>query len=111
MINPDIAPRIYSNIKIDIFSFKFLLLLNNTKIAVPEPVKSPLINDGKLMALFKYNSVNITLAPQFGISPIKLVTNGANMLSFNNNFDNRSSPIYVKIVLIMKFIIRINTTI
>ena len=101
----------YNNIKIDMFSFKFLLLLNNTRIAVPDPVRRPLIKDGRLIALFKYSSVNITLAPQFGIKPIKLVITGPNILSFNSNFDNRSSPIYVKIMFIMKFIIKINVII
>ena len=36
------------------------------------------------MVLFKYNSVNITLAAQFGINPIRLVMNGDNILLFNN---------------------------
>lgn len=76
-INPENTPIKYNNIKINIFSFKFLFSLNNTIRAVPLPVKSPAINEDKLIALFKYNSVSITLAPQFGISPTRLVINGA----------------------------------
>ena len=58
------------------FSFIFLFSLNNTISAVPLPVNKPAINEDKLIALFKYSSVNIILAPQLGISPIRLVING-----------------------------------
>ena len=67
------------------FSKKCLLVLNNIIIAIPLPVSSPLIKLPKLIALFIYNSVNITLAPQLGISHIKLDINDPNKLSFKNN--------------------------
>ena len=50
------------------FSFIFLFSLNNTISAVPLPVNKPAINEDKLIALFKYSSVNIILAPQLGIT-------------------------------------------
>lgn len=62
------------------FSFIFLFSLNNTISAVPLPVNKPAINEDKLIALFKYSSVNIILAPQLGISPIRLVINGPSMV-------------------------------
>ena len=108
IITPDIEPSRYSINTIKIFSFIFLFPLNNTIIAVPLPVNSPHINDEIFIALFKYNSVNITLAPQLGINPIILVTNGPNIVSFRNNFDKKSSPIYVNIMLMMKFITNMN---
>ena len=46
------------------------------------------------MVLFKYNSVNITLAAQFGINPIRLVMNGDNILLFNNIFDRHDVVYY-----------------
>ena len=108
---PDIAPSRYNNININIFSLMFLLPLNNTIIAVPLPVSKPLINDDMLMALFKYNSVNITEAPQFGIRPIILVISGANIVSLRNSFDRKSSPIYVNSVFIIKFVANKNIVI
>lgn len=69
-----------------------LFPLNNTIRAVPLPVKRPLINDDKLMALFRYSSVSITLAPQLGIKPIRLVMNGLKIVSLRNSFDRKSSP-------------------
>jgi len=89
---PENTPSEYSNRSIFIFSFMFLLLLNNTSNAVPLPVNNPDISDAKFIALFRYNSVNITLAPQFGINPIKLVINGPNIVFFRNNFDKYVSP-------------------
>ena len=79
--------------------------------AVPLPVNNPLINEDIFIALFKYNSVNITLAPQLGINPIKLVINGAKMVFFSKSFDKKSSPMYVKIIFTIKLIINKNTVI
>ena len=86
-INPDITPSAYNKHIINIFSLIFLFSLNNTISAVPLPVNKPAINENKLMALFKYNSVNIILAPQLGISPIKLVINGPSIVPFSKIFD------------------------
>ena len=71
----------------NIFSFIFLFSLNSTIMAVPLPVNNPAIRDGKLMALLRYNCVNITLAPQFGINPIRLVMNGPSIEFFSKIFD------------------------
>ena len=46
----------------------------------------------KEIALFKYSSVKITLAPQFGINPIRHVINDPKMLSLSNILDKNSSP-------------------
>ena len=64
--------------KIFIFSLKFLFDLKRIKIAIPLPVSNPDITDDKLIAPFKYSSVNMILEPQLGIKPIKLVINGPN---------------------------------
>ena len=61
----------------------FLLDLNKTNIATPLPVNKPDIAVPNEMIPLKYNSVIITLAPQLGISPIKLAVKGAKMLFFN----------------------------
>lgn len=111
IITPDKEPSIYNSNTIKIFSFVFLLFLNNTIIAVPLPVSNPLISADIFIELFKYSSVNITLAPQFGIKPIKLVMNGPKIVFFRNSCDRKSSPIYVKIILIIKFITNINNEI
>ena len=56
-----------------IFSFKFLFVLNNTRIPSPLPVKTPAIIFPKLIMSFKYHSVMITLLAQLGIRPIRLL--------------------------------------
>ena len=104
--SPDMEPRKYSSTIINIFSLIFLLSLNSTNMAVPLPVSRPLINELKLIALFKYNSVSITLEPQVGINPIKLVINGPNSVFFRNIFDSKSSPKYVNSMLIIRIVIR-----
>lgn len=87
------TPSRYSSSSINIFSFMFLLPLNRITSAVPLPVNKPLISEDIFIALFKYNSVRITLAPQFGINPIKLDTNGPKNVSLRNILDKKSSPI------------------
>lgn len=72
---------------IDRFSFLSLLFLINTNREEPLLVRRPPIRAPNDMVPFKYNSVNITLAAQLGINPIKLVMNGDNILLFNNIFD------------------------
>ena len=59
----------------------FLLSLDfiNTANATPLPVNSPPIAVPKVIIPLKYNSVIITDAAQFGISPNKLVRIGANI--------------------------------
>ena len=74
--NPLTTPIKYTKERILKFSFKSLLVLNNTKIATPLPVSSPAIIDEKEIISFKYNSVNTIDAPQFGIRPIRLAKNG-----------------------------------
>lgn len=69
------------------FSLMFLLFLINTNSDAPAPVNSPPIREASVMELFIYNSVNITLAEQFGIKPIKLVMKGPNMVFVRNIFD------------------------
>ena len=86
----------------------FLFPLNNTTSAVPLSVNKPLISEDKFIALFKYNSVNIKLAPQLGISPIKLDINGPNIVSFRNIFDKKPSPTYVNNVFIINVITNMN---
>ena len=76
----------YNNSIIDIFSLIFLLFLINTSIAAPDDVNSPPINEPNDIELFRYNSVSITLAEQFGISPIRLVINGPNIVFVKNIF-------------------------
>ena len=87
IIIPDNTPTKYKIPTIFKFSKKCLLVLNNIIIAIPLPVNKPLIKLPKLIALFIYNSVNITLAPQLGISPIKLDINGPKKLSLSNILD------------------------
>ena len=72
---------------IKIFSLMSLLDLYRIRSAVPLLDRRPPINADIDIALFKYSSVKMTLAPQFGINPIRQVTNGPKMLSFNNIFD------------------------
>lgn len=93
IITPEKDPSKYSNIEIKMFSLIFLFPLNNTNRAVPLPVRRPLISDAKLIVLFRYNSVNITLAPQLGIRPIRLVINGPNKVFFKNILDKYFSPL------------------
>ena len=66
--------------------------LNNISKAAPLLVRRPAIKDESDIALFKYNSVIITLAPQFGISPINAVIKGPKIVLLRNNFDRNSSP-------------------
>ena len=74
------------------FSNLSLFTLNNTNKATPLPVKSPAKEDPSVIAPFKYNSVQATLAPQLGINPTKLVINGLKKLFFKNNSESFSSP-------------------
>ena len=62
----------------------FLLVLNNTRIAIPAPESSPAIRGANDIASFRNNSVRTTLLAQLGINPIKLVIMGANILSFRS---------------------------
>lgn len=111
IIIPDMAPNEYRSKIIVIFSFLFLLFFSNIRREEPLLVKSPPINAPSDMALFKYSSVNITLAAQFGISPIRLVINGDNILFVSNILDRYFSPNKVKIVFIIKVIMNINKVI
>ena len=92
-IIPENNPSIYNTETINMFSLMSLLLLNSIIKAVPQLVKSPAVKAAKVMELFRYNSVNMTLAPQFGISPIRHVMNEPSMVFFSNIFDKKSSPI------------------
>lgn len=83
---PDITPRKYNNSIMDIFSLMFLLFFISTSNAAPEDVNSPPINEPNDIELFRYNSVSITLVEQFGISPIRLVINGPNIVFVKNIF-------------------------
>ena len=85
----------------------------NKDIQASEDIEQLLnsINAPSDMALFKYSSVNITLAAQFGISPIRLVINGDNILFVSNILDRYFSPNKVKIVFIIKVIMNINKVI
>ena len=91
-MTPDKAPIKYTVNNILTFSLTFLFILNSTSKATPLPVSNPAITEANDITLFKYNSVNITLAPQFGIKPIKLDINGLKKLSFKNNFSMLSFP-------------------
>ena len=64
----------------------FLLFFINTSMAAPEDVNSPPISEPNDIERFRYNSVSITLAEQFGISPIRLVINGPNIVFVKNIF-------------------------
>ena len=77
-------------------------------MATPLPVNKPDINELKLIALLKYNSVKIILEPQFGIRPIKLVINGDRNESFKNNWDRYSSPKNSKIIFTINDAKKIN---
>ena len=105
---PVITPILYIKLKIVKFSFRFLFVLNNTSIATPLPVSRPDIIDAKFIELDKYNSVNITLDAQLGISPIKLVINGDISVSFSSNFDRYSSPNSSNTKVIMNVAIKMN---
>lgn len=61
-------------------------------MATPLPVSKPAIILPKLIILFRYNSVIMTLDAQFGINPIRDVMNGAKRLSFSNKVDRYSLP-------------------
>ena len=74
------------------FSFIFLVFLNNNIIAIPLFVNNPLISVPKDIWFNRYVSVNITLDPQDGIKAIKLEINGEIIGFFNNNFDKYASP-------------------
>ena len=69
----------------------FLFDLNNITNAIPEFVNRPASNEPSDKALFKYNSVIITDAPQFGISPISDEINGPKIEPCNNILLNNSS--------------------
>ena len=68
------------------------MTLNKIRIPIPLPVNNPAIHEPNVIVLFKYSSVNITLAPQLGINPIKLEINELKTLSLKNIFDIVSSP-------------------
>lgn len=89
---PLIIPIKYISNNINIFSFKFLLFLNKTKIPTPLPVNKPAIAEPNVIVPFKYNSVMIILAPQLGIKPTKLDINDDNGLFFKNILEITSSP-------------------
>ena len=91
---PLITPIPYTVNKILKFSLISLFVLNSINIATPLPVNSPAIHEPNDIVLFRYNSVMATLAPQLGISPIKLDINELNILFFKNNFSIVSSPRY-----------------
>lgn len=84
---PDNAPSEYSRSIIVRFSFLFLLFLNRINKDDPLLVNSPPIRAPNVSVLLRYNSVNITLAAQFGISPIRLVIRDEKMVLFRNIFD------------------------
>ena len=58
------------------FSLKFLLFLNKTKIPTPEPAESPPTSDPKWIMLFTYILTSKTEDAQFGISPMAAVIIG-----------------------------------
>ena len=89
---PLITPIKYISNKINIFSFKFLLFLNNTKMPTPLPVNNPAIAEPNVIVPFRYNSVIIILALQLGIKPTILDINDDNGLFFKNIFEISSSP-------------------
>ena len=76
----------------NMFSFIFLFDLNNTNRAVPLLDRRPASSAGNDIALFKYNSVRITLAPQLGINPISEVINEPKILFLRRILDSNSSP-------------------
>ena len=78
---PDITPIKYKVNKIFKLAFLSLFTLNKTSKATPLPVSKPDTHDANDITPLKYNSVIITLAPQLGISPIKLDIKGAKILS------------------------------
>ena len=88
---PIIEPIIYTIPRRVKFSFMFLFDLNNITNAIPELVNRPANNEPKDKALFKYNSVIITDAPQFGISPISDEINGPKIEPCNNILLSSSS--------------------
>ena len=92
IIIPERDPNKYNNIKIEKFSLRLWFSLNKIIKAVPLPVRRPLISDDMLIVLFIYNSVKMTLAPQFGINPIRLDISGAKIDPLRKIFDKNSSP-------------------
>ena len=107
-IIPQILAIVSNNIKIKMFSLRFLFCLNRISIPTPEPDNNPDRQLPKLIILFKYNSVIITLAAQLGISPKILVIMGVNiLLLLTKLIINFSSIKAFKII----FIIRINDAI
>ena len=106
--NPEITPIRYSINVIIRFSFKcFLFFLNKTINPTPAPVSNPAISDAIFKTLLRYKLVIITEAAQFGISPIKLDTNGPNIELFFINVSIVSSPINEINIFIIKVIINI----
>lgn len=96
---------------IDKFSFLFLLFFIRTNSEEPLLVRSPPIREASVIVLFRYNSVIITLAPQFGIRPIRLVMNGDSSLFVNNVFDIKLSPSKVNIIFSIRVIMNIKMVI
>ncbi len=96
---------------IDKFSFLFLLFFIRTNSEDPLLVRSPPIREASVIVLFRYNSVIITLDPQFGIRPIRLVMNGDSSLFVNNVFDIKLSPSKVNIIFSIRVIMNIKRVI
>ena len=104
---PTNTPIKYKMLKINKFSFKFLFLLNKTNIETPLPVNKPDIQVLKFIALFINNSVNKTLAPQFGIKPINEPKKGENKLSFKKTIFKKLSLTFSNKIFTIKDAINI----
>ena len=109
--NPINTPTKYIMDNTIIFSFKFLLVLNNTNKPRPQPVSKPDNNVPIVISLDKYNSVIITLLAQFGISPIKLATKYVTIFLLINKLLSLSSPVLNITIFITKLAIKINNPI
>ena len=79
---PTKEPIKYKDVSKIIFSFLFLLTLNNNINPIPLPVKSPPINIPVVITPLIYKSVIKTLDAQLGIKPTKLAKNGPKKLFF-----------------------------
>ncbi len=75
------------------FSLVFLFDLNRIRMATPLLAKSPAKAEERGKIFARYNSVNMILEPQFGISPIKAAINGVKKFVLSKICLILSSPI------------------